>query len=64
MLRLKDILEVMYDTLARNEVDPADAEYVHNAIDHMDYDREEIVFTHEGAVYAIKIVEIEPDRVL
>lgn len=64
MRRLKDVLEIIYDTLAHNDVEDEDREYLISVIDHMDYDKEEIVFTHEGAVYALKIEEISPDRVL
>lgn len=62
-LRLKDVLEIIYDTLSGNDVEEEDSAYLYNAIDHIDYEREEIVFTHEGAVYALNITEINPERI-
>ena len=40
----KKLLGTIYDILANNEVDPKDREAVLEFIDHVDYDKEQIVF--------------------
>lgn len=58
----RDLLEIVYDHLAGNDVRVEDSLYLSEAIDHIDYDHEEIVFLNGDKEYMISISERKTDE--